>query len=95
DQLAKLRTQEVTSEELERARNEYEMSFIDHLQGVPARASLLNMYQAELGEPGYVQHDLDRYRHATAADLMAYAKKVLSPESVVVLTLVPKKESKR
>ncbi|MDP8999481.1 MAG: insulinase family protein, partial [Myxococcota bacterium] len=41
DQLAKLRTQEVTSEELERARNEYEMSFIDHLQGVPARASLL------------------------------------------------------
>ncbi len=95
DQLAKVRAQEVTGEELERARNEYEMSFVDGLQGVPARASLLNLYQAELGDPGFVQRDLDRYRHATAADLLSYAKKVLLPDAVVVLTIVPKKEARR
>jgi zinc protease len=95
DQLAKLRAQEVTGEELDRAKNEYEMAFVDRLQGVPARASLLNMYQGEVGDPGYAQRDLDRYRHATAADLMGYARTVLSPESLVVLTIAPKKEDKR
>jgi zinc protease len=95
DQVAKVRVQEVTGEELERARNEYEMAFVDRLQGLPARASLLNMYQAELGDPGYVQRDLDRYRRATAADLLSYSKKVLLPDAVVVLTIVQKKEAKR
>jgi predicted Zn-dependent peptidase len=93
--IAKLRAQEVSREELERAKSEYEMAFVDRLQGVPARASLLNMYQAELGDPGYVQRDLDRYRRATATDLLGYAKKVLLPDALVVLTIVPKKEAKR
>jgi zinc protease len=95
DQVAKVRDKPVTVEELERARNSYEMEFVDRLQGIPERASLLNMYQAETGDPGYVQHDLDRYRHATDKDLLSYAKKVLVPDAVVVLTIVPKKEAKR
>jgi zinc protease len=95
DQVAKVRDKEVTSEELERARNTYEMDFVDRLQGVEERASFLNMYQAETGDPGYVQHDLDRYRHATEKDLLTYAKKVLVPDAVVVLTIVPRKEAKR
>jgi zinc protease len=95
DQIARVRTEEVAGEELERAKNEYEMAFVDRLQGIPARASLLNMYQAEVGDPGYVQHDLDRYRHATAPELLGYAKKVLMPDALVILTIVPKKEAKR
>jgi len=95
DEIAKVRAREVSAEELERARNEYEMAFVDRLQGVPERASLLNMYQAELGDPGYVQRDLDRYRRATAGDLLTYAKKILLPDSVVILTIVPKKEARR
>ena len=89
-EVAKVRDQPVTAEELDRARNGYEMAFVDGLQGIARRASLLNAYQAELGDPGYVQHDLDRYRKATAADLQTYAKKVLLPDAVVVLTIVPK-----
>jgi zinc protease len=95
EQIAKIRTQEVTAEELERAKSEYEMAFVDRLQGVPARASLLNLYQAELGDPDYVQRDLDRYRRATASELLAYAKKVLVPDALVILTIVPRKEGKR
>ncbi len=94
DEIAKVRAQEPTVEELDRARNEYEMAFVDRLQALPERASLLNMYQAEIGDPGYVQRDLDRYRRATARDLLAYAKKVLLPDAVVVLTIVPKKDAK-
>ena len=90
-ELAKVRDKEVSNEELERARNGYEMDFGDRLQGVPGRASLLNMYQAEVGDAGYTQRDLDRYRAAKAGDLLSYAKKVLSPDAVVVLTIVPRK----
>jgi zinc protease len=71
------------------------MAFVDGLQSVPERASLLNIYQTELGDPGYVQRDLDRYRKATAPDLRTYAKKVLLPDSMVVLTIVPRKEASR
>jgi predicted Zn-dependent peptidase len=95
DEVAKLRDKDVAADELDRARNEYEMVFVDGLQSIPQRASLLNMYQTEVGDPGYVQKDLDRYRKATAQDLRAYAKKVLVPDSVVVLTIVPRKEGSR
>jgi zinc protease len=95
DQIAKIRVQEVTNEELERARNGYEMEFVDRLQSVPERASLLNMYQAETGDPGYAARDLGRYRRATAQELLTYAKSVLLPDAVVVLTIVRKTEAKR
>jgi zinc protease len=93
-ELAKVREKEVSDEELERARNTYEMGFVDALQGLEQRASLLNAYQAETGDPGFVQKDLDRYRQATAKDVLAYAKRVLLPDAVVVMTIVPRKESK-
>jgi predicted Zn-dependent peptidase len=92
DQVAKVRAREVAPDELERARNGYEMEFVDRLQSVPERAALLNLYQAEVGDPGYAQKDLDRYRRATTADVLAAAKAVLVPDAVVVLTIVPKKE---
>jgi zinc protease len=95
DQVAGVRAKEVTPEELERARNEYEMDFVDRLQSIPERASLLNMYQAESGDPGFAQRDLDRYRQATPAQLHDFAQKVLRPDAVVVLTIVPRKEAKR
>jgi zinc protease len=90
DGIAALRAQPVTVEELERARNGYEMAFVDRIQSIPSRAALLNSYQVEVGDPGYVQRDLDRYRKATAQDLLAYAKRVLVPDALVVLTTVPK-----
>jgi predicted Zn-dependent peptidase len=92
EQIGKVRGQEVSAEELDRARNAYEMAFVDRLQGLNERASLLNAYQAELGDPGYVQRDLDRYRAATAQGLLTFAKKVLLTDAMVVLTIVPRKE---
>ncbi len=90
DQIAALRTSPVTDEELQRAKNGYEMAFADGLQSIPQRARLLNTYQAQLGDPGYVQRDLDRYRKATAQDLMSTAKRVLQPDKYVVLDVVPR-----
>lgn len=90
DQIATLRTTPVTDEELKRAKNGYEMAFAEGLQSIPHRARLLNTYQSELGDPGYVQRDLDRYRKATAQDLLSTAKRVLQPNAFVVLDIVPR-----
>jgi predicted Zn-dependent peptidase len=89
-QVAALREKEVPADELARARNGYEMAFVDRLQAVPERASLLNMYQVELGDPGSVQRDLDRYRKASAKDMLGYANKILTPDAYVALTIVPR-----
>jgi len=90
DQIATLRNTPVTDEELKRARNGYEMAFADGLQSIPHRARLLNTYQSALGDPGYVQRDLDRYRNATAQDLLNTAKRVLQPNAFIVLDVVPR-----
>jgi predicted Zn-dependent peptidase len=94
EQVGRIRDQGISDQELERARNGYEMDFVDRLQSIPERASLLNMYQAEVGDPDYAEKDLERYRHATTTDVVGYARRVVSPTSVVVLTIVPK-EGKR
>jgi len=90
DQIATLRTTPVTDEELKRARNGYEMAFVEGLQSIPHRARLLNTYQSQLGDPGFVQRDLDRYRKATPQDLLDTAKKVLQPNAFIVLNVVPR-----
>jgi zinc protease len=91
DQVALVRDKGVTREELERAESGYETEFVDRLQSVAERASLLNEYEAETGDPGFVDKDLDRYRRATTADLATFANSVLLPNAMVVLTIVPKK----
>src|SRR5580658_5049109 len=92
DQMARAQSSEVSAQELDRARNGYEMDFIDRLQSVPERASLLNMYQAEVSDPGDAAKDLERYRNATASDIVGYSRHVLAPDAMVVLTISPKKD---
>jgi predicted Zn-dependent peptidase len=92
EQVDKIRAAPVSSEELDRAKNEYEMAFVERLQRVEERASVLNMYEAEVGDPGYVGQDLGRYQAATSDALLDAARRVLVPEAVVVITVVPKKE---
>jgi predicted Zn-dependent peptidase len=92
-ELAKIRATKVTPEELTRAENGVETGFVARLQSVRGRASLLNDYQTELGDPGYTQKDLDRYRHATADALLATAARVLLPNARVILRVVPRPEA--
>jgi len=91
-ELDKVQKTKVSDEELRRAENGVETGFVSRLQSVRARASLLNDYQTSLGDPGYTQKDLERYRHATADDLLATATHVLLPNARVVLRVVPAAE---
>ncbi len=88
-ELAKLTAAPPTPEEVRRAQNQFETSFVARLQSVPARATLLNAYQQSTGDPGYAEKDLARYRAATPASVQAMAKQVLDPNARVILRRGP------
>jgi len=89
-EVEKLRKEVVKKDELERAKNLIETSFVDRLQGARDRAALLNDYQAEVGDPGYAQKDVDRYRNATAEGVRSVAETFLQPNARVILHIIPK-----
>jgi predicted Zn-dependent peptidase len=89
-EVAKVLKTPVTAEEILRAKNQYETAFVARLQSLDARASALNTYQMDTGDPGYAEKDLARYRAATPESLLAAAQKVLDPNARVILRVEPK-----
>jgi zinc protease len=89
-ELAKLTAAPPSPEELRRAQNQFETGFVARLESMPARASLLNQYQQAVGDPGYAETDLARYRAATPASVQAAARQVLDPNARVILRVVPR-----
>ena len=79
--------------ELERCLAQAEAHFLFRLQtvgGFGGKSDQLNAYNVFLGDPGYFERDLIRYRTATAAHLRAAAIKDLQPSARVVLSVVPR-----
>ncbi|WP_437592242.1 M16 family metallopeptidase [Sorangium sp. So ce1000] len=89
-ELARVRDEKLSREELDRAKNQYETAFVTALESVAGRASMLNRYETAKGQPGFAEQDLKRYRDATAESLQAYAKSTLDPNARVILRVVPK-----
>jgi zinc protease len=89
-ELARLRDKPATADELARAKNKIETSFIEPLENVRERASLLNMYQSEVGDPGYIDEDLGRYRSATAEGVREAVVRTLLPNALVIIHDIPK-----
>ena len=89
-ELAKVRKTLVTDEELARSKNGIEAAFVERLQSPNARATILNDYQAETGDPSFAQRDLDRYLKATAAGVRDVAHKVHAPKAPGLFRVVPR-----
>ena len=88
EEIARLVAEGPTEIELERARNQLEVGFLQGLESLQRRASRLNRYHALTGDPGYLQADLERYRSATAAGIQAAAAR-LSPERMGLIRVHP------
>ena len=90
DEIAKIKTEPPTQEEIERAYNARESSFIYGLQtvgGFGGKSDQLNQYATFLNQPGYFQNDLLRYRSVTPADVTRVANSYLTDKRLV-LTVV-------
>ncbi len=83
----------IKPDELERARINWESGFVRGLQGVGGfggRADVLNGYNIQLGDPGKLLWDRDRYTNATAAGIVGYANKYLKLDGRAIVQVVPR-----
>jgi zinc protease len=92
-ELARLLEHGPTDDEMERCRAQAEAHFVHRMQtvgGFGGKSDQLNSYNVFLGDPGYFDRDLERYRAATAASVRAEAQRWLKPGGRVVLSVVPR-----
>jgi zinc protease len=79
--------------EMERCQAQAEANFIYRLQtvgGFGGKSDQLNAYNVFVGDPGFFERDLDRYRRVTAASIQRVAREWLTPERRVLLSVVPR-----
>jgi zinc protease len=85
-----------TAAEMERCLAQAEANFIYRLQtvgGFGGKSDQLNAYNVFLGDPGFFDRDLDRYRSVTPAAMQRAARTWLRPEQCVSLSVVPQGRS--
>jgi predicted Zn-dependent peptidase len=90
-ELARLSREPITAEELRRAYNSREASFIYGLQtvgGFGGKDDRLNLYATFVNNPGYFEEDLARYRRLQPNDLRRVAAQYLTDKRLV-LSVVP------
>src|SRR5207237_3200383 len=85
-EVEKLKAAPPTPQELARAYNSREASFVYGLQtvgGFGGKDDQLNAYATFLGKPGYFEQDLARYRTVTAAEVQRVAREYLTDKRLV------------
>jgi zinc protease len=92
EELALFQAKPAETREIERARNTIETNIIgglERLGGFGGIADRLNSYNHYLGNPDYLQQDVQRYRAVTAATLQTFARDQLAQSARVVMHVVP------
>ncbi|HET6765658.1 MAG TPA: pitrilysin family protein [Longimicrobiaceae bacterium] len=90
-ELAKVREQGVTAEELQRAKNQYRAQTLNQLGTAYGRAEALQRASLFLGGPDRLGPDFDRHMAVTREDVMRVANKYLVPNNRTVILTVPAK----
>jgi zinc protease len=96
-EIAKLKTDGPTPEEMDRSYNARESSFIYGMQtvgGFGGKSDQLNQYATFLNQPNHFDMDLIRYRNVKADDVRRVANDFLT-EKRLVLTVTPAPRNKR
>jgi zinc protease len=93
EEIQRLATDGPTEDEVERGRVQSEAQFMFRLQtvgGFGGKSDQLNAYNTFLGDPGFFDRDLTRYRNVTTASLRDATSRYLNHARRIALSLVPK-----
>jgi zinc protease len=91
-EIERLASEGPTAAEMERARAQVEAQFVYGLQtvgGFGGTSDQLNSYNTYVGDPGYFDRDLARYRAVTAGEVRGWVRDLLARGRRVVLSVVP------
>jgi zinc protease len=81
---------------MERCLAQAEANFIYRLQtvgGFGGKSDQLNAYNVFVGDPGFFDRDLERYRRVTPEAMQSAAARLLGPHARIALSVVPKGRS--
>lgn len=88
-ELAKIRSAEPTSDEVERAKSRLELAFLQGLETASGKAEQIGFYDTVLHDPGAAFTRMEAYRAVTAADVLRVAKKYLVDHTRTVIRVYP------
>lgn len=88
-EIARLAVEEITADELARAKALIETDELGALQRVAERADRLSMFATLLDDPAEINRQLGRFLAVTAADVRAVCAELLGEHNRVVLTYLP------
>ena len=89
EELDKMRAQPPTAEEIERVRNQIKTDLVRSMEPLAGLAARLLYYDVFAGQPDYLRRDLERYDNATGDTLAAFARKILSSNTRLTITVEP------
>jgi zinc protease len=87
-----------TAPEMERCQAQAEANFMYRLQtvgGFGGKGDQLNTYNIYVGNPGFFETDLARYREVTPESMQRASREWLRPEARVTLSVVPAGQAER
>jgi len=94
DELVRVRTTPIGSEELERAKARLELSLVGGLETVDGKAQTIGFYDTVIGRPAAAFERLEATATLTASDLIRVARRYLRTEARTVVLVHPQAEAK-
>lgn len=91
-QLDAIKKKPVSVKELEKAKNQVMMDYMDGLNTIDGKAQSLAINEIYYGDYGRLFSDLERYNAVTVADVQKAAQKYLNMDARVTALLKPKKK---
>jgi predicted Zn-dependent peptidase len=92
-EIDRIRTDGVTTEEVERAVALLQTALVSALQSAGDRADKLSMFATYFGDPSLVNEQADRYARVTAPQINALARELLGEDNRASLLYVPAESS--
>jgi zinc protease len=87
--LANIKKDGVTAEQVNISKLNWEKRFYQNLQTINRKADILNNYNTNMGDPGFVQKDLERYLAVTPESISKAMNSYLHQDKRVVLHITP------
>jgi zinc protease len=88
-EVARLRREPPTDAELDKAKNRYELGFLNGMETAGGKAEQIGFYDSVLGDAGRIFARLEQYRRITPDDVLRVAKRYLDPARRTILTVLP------
>jgi zinc protease len=89
EEIGRIRTEGVTADELEKAKNRYRANAVFGRQSVMGRAESLQWHNHFLGDPAAIRTEMQRYMAVTAEDVRRVANQYLTSQNRAVIVTQP------